>query len=116
MTLPLTKSVSMLAISQRDIDGECSLTLSFRSPSPLQMHPLGSVLVEGVEGHLRLVTPVIKSVSLSPFPAPAPAVGRLRRKRRISISFNLSPLLTKSKSQFFYEGSSSSDDEDHLSK
>ncbi|XP_056871047.1 A-kinase anchor protein 13 isoform X5 [Takifugu flavidus] len=63
MTLPLTKSVSMLAISQRDID----------------------------------------------------AVGRLRRKRRISISFSLSPLLTKSKSQFIYGGSSSSDDEDNLS-
>ncbi|XP_069394367.1 A-kinase anchor protein 13 isoform X3 [Paralichthys olivaceus] len=63
MTLPLTKSVSMLAISQRDID----------------------------------------------------AVGHLRRKRRISFSFNLSPILTKSKSQFIYGDSSSSDDEDNLS-
>ncbi|XP_029980593.1 A-kinase anchor protein 13 isoform X3 [Sphaeramia orbicularis] len=63
MTLPLTKSVSMLAISQRDID----------------------------------------------------AVGCLRRKRRISFSFNLSPILNKSKSQFLYGDSSSSDDEDSLS-
>ncbi|XP_035798389.2 A-kinase anchor protein 13 isoform X4 [Amphiprion ocellaris] len=63
MSLPLTKSVSMLAISQRDID----------------------------------------------------AIGRLRRKRRISFSFNLSPILTKSKSQFIYGDSSSSDDEDNLS-
>lgn len=45
-----------------------------------------------------------------------PAVGRLRRKRRISFSFNLSPILTKSKSQFIYGDSSSSDDEDNLSK
>ncbi|KAK7913546.1 hypothetical protein WMY93_013757 [Mugilogobius chulae] len=59
MTLPLTKSVSMLAISHRDFD-----------------------------------------------------VGRLRRKRRISFSFNLSPILTKSKTHLFYMESSSSDDED----
>ncbi|XP_072321570.1 uncharacterized protein [Eucyclogobius newberryi] len=59
MTLPLTKSVSMLAISHRDID-----------------------------------------------------VGHLRRKRRISFSFNLSPILTKSKSELLYAESSSSDDED----
>ncbi|XP_040925926.1 A-kinase anchor protein 13 isoform X2 [Betta splendens] len=62
MTLPLTKSVSMLAISQRDTD----------------------------------------------------AISRLRRKRRISFSFSLSPILTKSKSQFIY-GDSSSSDEDILS-
>uniref|UniRef100_A0A3Q2ZL98 Si:dkey-172h23.2 n=1 Tax=Kryptolebias marmoratus TaxID=37003 RepID=A0A3Q2ZL98_KRYMA len=63
MTLPLTKSVSMVAISHKDID----------------------------------------------------AVGRLRRKRRISFSFNLSPILTKSKSQFIYGDTSSSDDEDDSS-
>ncbi|KAM9764912.1 A-kinase anchor protein 13 isoform 4-T5 [Menidia menidia] len=63
MSLPLTKSVSMLAISHKDTD----------------------------------------------------AVGRLRRKRRISFSFNLSPILTKSKSQFIFGDSSSSDDEDNLS-
>ncbi|KAI4800396.1 hypothetical protein KUCAC02_013278 [Chaenocephalus aceratus] len=62
MALPLTKSVSMLAISQRDLD----------------------------------------------------AVGHLRRKRRISFSFNFPPLI-KSKSQFLYGESSSSDDEDNLS-
>ncbi|XP_037549991.1 A-kinase anchor protein 13 [Nematolebias whitei] len=63
MTLPLTKSVSMVAISHKDID----------------------------------------------------AVGRLRRRRRISFSFNLSPILTKSKSQFVYGDTSSSDDEDDSS-
>ncbi|XP_078800787.1 uncharacterized protein akap13a isoform X5 [Oryzias latipes] len=62
-TLPLTKSVSMLAISHKDID----------------------------------------------------TVVRLRRQRRISFSFNLSPILTKSKSQFIFGDSSSSDDEDDLS-
>ncbi|XP_014873607.1 A-kinase anchor protein 13-like isoform X3 [Poecilia latipinna] len=60
MTLPLTKSVSMVTISHKDSD----------------------------------------------------AVGRLRRKRRISFSFNLSPILTKSKTQFIYGDSSSSDDEE----
>lgn len=50
------------------------------------------------------------------FPSCSPAVGRLRRKRRISFSFNLSPILTKSKSQFIYGDSSSSDDEDDFSK
>lgn len=50
------------------------------------------------------------------FPPCPPAIGRLRRKRRISFSFNLSPILTKSKSQFIYGDSSSSDDEDNLSK
>lgn len=81
-------------------------------------------MIEGVEDHL-LETPVPThpcnksgpAVLLSPLSCSHPAVGRLsRRKRRISISFNLSPLLTKSKSQFVYGGSSSSDDEDNLSK
>lgn len=73
----------------------------------------------GVGGHL-LEAPVhavsVFLLFLSPCPAPTPAMGRLRRKRRISISFNLSPLLTKSKSHFISGGSSSSDDEDNLSK
>ncbi|XP_008403048.1 A-kinase anchor protein 13 isoform X7 [Poecilia reticulata] len=60
MTLPLTKSISMVTISHKDSD----------------------------------------------------AVGRLRRKRRISFSFNLSPILTKSKTRFIYGDSSSSDDEE----
>lgn len=47
-----------------------------------------------------------------PSPLRLPAVGRLRRKRRISFSFNLSPILTKSKTQFIYGDSSSSDDEE----
>ncbi|XP_035992138.1 A-kinase anchor protein 13 isoform X3 [Fundulus heteroclitus] len=63
MTLPLTKSVSMVTINHKDSD----------------------------------------------------AVGRLRRKRRISFSFNLSPILTKSKSQFVYGDYSSSDDDDDSS-
>ncbi|MFT7806705.1 A-kinase anchor protein 13-like isoform X6 [Arapaima gigas] len=61
ITLPLMKSVSMLAISQKELD------------------------------------------------------GRTRPKRRISFSFNISPILPKSKT-FFSIGSSSSDEEEPLSK
>ena len=67
---------------------------------------------------LSLVWPSLRAFLLSLFlrSSPHTRAVRLREKRRISFSFNLSPILNKSKPHFLYGETSSSDDEDNLSK
>ncbi len=124
----LTKSISMVTISHRDIDGECLLVLvisvflllllfsfcffifyilsSCSPPVVLKSYVL-----------FNLCNKILFLLSFSSWYTPSIplASGFLRSKRRISFSLSISPLLPKNR-HFFSIGSSSSDEEEGGSK